>query len=379
MTKRFTATALLLSILLCCASAFASFKPFSQVGSDVSGFSSSYLDGSAADGSIFAEHPVSVVTYWATWSGACQSEMPFYQQLYETGDEIGVFGLLHEDGTSTVSSALALLNANGCGYPVFVTDSVWTGITSQSSYIPQTFFVDENGVIVEARTGVFTSYQQLAERVSYWISVLAPETYTVTFVDGIDGSIIRTVTDVPYGASVEAPIPPAHAGYTFATWSTNEYTYVTCSLEVTARYVRNQFRVRFLCPLDNNAVLSTQYVYYGDAATAPVPHTHAGYTFVGWSVSFSYITSELDVYAVYEADAHADGDVNCDGAVNSADALLALRISLGLEQPTSANITHGDINGSGSIDSADALSILRTSLGLSVVTVLLTDGGLTEV
>ena len=62
--------------------------------------------------------------------------------------------------------------------------------------------------------------------------------------------------------------------------------------------------------------------------------------------------------------APAFGDVNSDGAVDSADALLILRSSVGLATFDDEQSTLGDVNGDGKVDSADALSVLRYSVNL---------------
>ncbi|QEM67825.1 hypothetical protein FO488_06430 [Geobacter sp. FeAm09] len=59
-----------------------------------------------------------------------------------------------------------------------------------------------------------------------------------------------------------------------------------------------------------------------------------------------------------------DGDLNNDGQAKSADALVALRIAVGLTPLTAPALIHGDMNGDGSITSADALLILRKAVGL---------------
>ena len=46
------------------------------------------------------------------------------------------------------------------------------------------------------------------------------------------------------------------------------------------------------------------------------------------------------------------------------DALYALRIAVGLEQPTAIVIGAGDIDRDGTITVADALKILRMAVGL---------------
>ncbi len=60
----------------------------------------------------------------------------------------------------------------------------------------------------------------------------------------------------------------------------------------------------------------------------------------------------------------ADGDVNNDGTVDSLDALLVLRYSLGLIDESQLDLSRGDITGDGIVDSADALMILRKATGL---------------
>ncbi|RII24931.1 MAG: hypothetical protein CXR31_15775, partial [Geobacter sp.] len=68
-----------------------------------------------------------------------------------------------------------------------------------------------------------------------------------------------------------------------------------------------------------------------------------------------------------------DGDLNGDGLVTMADALMAIRIVSGGIVPTADNLLHGDIgpllagrpNPNGRIDLVDALLILRRAVGLS--------------
>jgi cytochrome c peroxidase len=68
----------------------------------------------------------------------------------------------------------------------------------------------------------------------------------------------------------------------------------------------------------------------------------------------------------------ADGNFKTGGAVDVSDALKALRIAVGLVQPTAFDLSHGDVaplvNGvpvpDGGIDVSDALVILRKAVGL---------------
>ncbi len=57
------------------------------------------------------------------------------------------------------------------------------------------------------------------------------------------------------------------------------------------------------------------------------------------------------------------GDVNGDGNVNSNDALMILKYSVGLEAGDFLT-NRADMNGDGQINSSDALTVLKTSVGL---------------
>ena len=53
----------------------------------------------------------------------------------------------------------------------------------------------------------------------------------------------------------------------------------------------------------DDTVLARVAVAAGEAATAPDAPTREGYTFIGWDKDFSFVNSNLDVYAQYQMDA----------------------------------------------------------------------------
>ena len=53
----------------------------------------------------------------------------------------------------------------------------------------------------------------------------------------------------------------------------------------------------------DNTVLARVAVAAGEAATAPADPVREGYTFIGWDKDFSFVNSNLDVYAQYQMDA----------------------------------------------------------------------------
>ncbi|MBQ6066949.1 MAG: dockerin type I repeat-containing protein, partial [Clostridia bacterium] len=61
------------------------------------------------------------------------------------------------------------------------------------------------------------------------------------------------------------------------------------------------------------------------------------------------------------------GDVDHDGKISSADARLALRGSVGLEELTADFIMRADVDRNGKVESSDARTILRTSVNLDTI------------
>ena len=57
------------------------------------------------------------------------------------------------------------------------------------------------------------------------------------------------------------------------------------------------------------------------------------------------------------------GDINSDGTVDSADALLALQYFVGIKTPTETQRLAANVNKDNTIDSADALLILKYFVG----------------
>ena len=114
----------------------------------------------------------------------------------------------------------------------------------------------------------------------------------------------------------------------------------------------------------NNALLSTQQVPHGQGAQAPnapdVSDSQGLHRFFRWDRDFSNVTQDIDVHAEYVL----MGDANSDGHVDSSDALLALRKSLGMLNLGDAACFAADVNSDGTVNSSDALLILRYSLGI---------------
>lgn len=125
-------------------------------------------------------------------------------------------------------------------------------------------------------------------------ALYAVKTCTVFFTNW-DGTVLKT-QEVSYGEDAEAPQAPSREGYTFTGWS-GDYTNVTESRILMAQYERLSFTVRFVDY--DGTELSSQSVFWGEAAAAPEAPAREGYTFTGWDADFSNIRKDLTVTAQY--------------------------------------------------------------------------------
>lgn len=157
--------------------------------------------------------------------------------------------------------------------------------------------------------------------------------HTVKFV-GHDGKVLR-VLSVEHGKGLTAPVTPPVTDYTFYGWSA-DFSAVTEDMTVKALYKQNgadapeTFTVTFLGK--GGEVLKTETVAAGSAATAPTAPAVDGFTFSGWSVDFSSVTSDLTVRAQYtentptpepDPDPTPDPDPAVDPAIAKFEAKVA--------------------------------------------------------
>ena len=126
--------------------------------------------------------------------------------------------------------------------------------------------------LVTADNGSITLYAQ-------W----TPNTYTVKFVDGHDGTAIKSV-QLEYGSAITAPNAPEHAGYTATGWD-KTLGNVTGDETFTMSYRANTYTVRF--DKNNQAAtgsMSNQQMAYGTAKKLNRnAFSYTGRTWIGWT------------------------------------------------------------------------------------------------
>jgi thiol-disulfide isomerase/thioredoxin len=117
-------------------------------------FTLATLDGKKVSLSDFKGRPV-LVNFWATWCAPCKVEMPWFEEFQKQYSAQGFEILGLTDDADAGNEAIAkVVKKSGVTYPILLTDGKVQKAYGGLDYLPVSFYVDRNGVVVEETAGL---------------------------------------------------------------------------------------------------------------------------------------------------------------------------------------------------------------------------------
>lgn len=123
-------------------------------------FEAQDLEGNTVTESLFTQSRLTMVNVWATYCNPCLSEMPGLGELAGEYDAeqfqiIGIVSDVQEGAEEeAVEYASALVSQTGADYVhLLLNESLFRSMLSGVSAVPTTFFVDENGEVLDTVVG----------------------------------------------------------------------------------------------------------------------------------------------------------------------------------------------------------------------------------
>lgn len=118
------------------------------------------MEGNAVSSDIFSGSKLTMVNVWATHCNPCLREMPGLGELAGEYDpeEFQIIGIISDvqEGADqrTMDRASDLIRQTDADYTHLVlNESVYYALLTDVSAVPTTFFIDENGVILDTMIG----------------------------------------------------------------------------------------------------------------------------------------------------------------------------------------------------------------------------------
>lgn len=123
-------------------------------------FEAADVEGNTVSSSVFSQSKLTMVNVWATYCNPCLSEMPSLGELAEEYDaeELQIIGVISDvlEGEDA-SAAESLIRQTGANYThLLLNESLYYGLLSEVSAVPTTFFLDENGTVLDVVVGAKT-------------------------------------------------------------------------------------------------------------------------------------------------------------------------------------------------------------------------------
>lgn len=118
------------------------------------------MEGNTVSAEIFAETKLTMVNIWATYCNPCLREMPGLGELAGeyAPEEFRIVGVISDvmEGADqkTIDLAASLIEQTGADYPhLLLNESLYYALLTDVTAVPTTFFIDENGEILDTVIG----------------------------------------------------------------------------------------------------------------------------------------------------------------------------------------------------------------------------------
>lgn len=135
-------------------------SPESEDGLSSITFETLDMEGNTVSAGIFAETKLTMVNVWATYCNPCLREMPGLGELAGeyAPEEFRIVGVISDvmEGADqkSIDLAASLIEETGANYPhLLLNESLYYALLTDVTAVPTTFFIDENGDILDTVVG----------------------------------------------------------------------------------------------------------------------------------------------------------------------------------------------------------------------------------
>lgn len=124
-------------------------------GKAAPGFALTTLDGKKVSLADYKGRPV-LVNFWATWCAPCKLEMPWFEQFHAqyAGQGFEILGIDEDDESTAKDEIARAAKRLGVTYPILLTDGKVAPKYGGIDYLPMSFYVGRDGVVVEETAGL---------------------------------------------------------------------------------------------------------------------------------------------------------------------------------------------------------------------------------
>lgn len=106
---------------------------------------------------------VVVLNFWASWCKPCEQEAAELQQAWTEYEPTGEVVFIGADYVDTEPNARVYLKKFGITYPNGPDLATEVSQYFRIKGVPETYFIDRDGVLQHVQVGPFTSYQQIKD------------------------------------------------------------------------------------------------------------------------------------------------------------------------------------------------------------------------